>query len=160
MLAVASFPHGFKAVLTDAATLSQAHLIQPGRALGGRTPGKSLHTSSPYGYICDFVSHPTHRLQPPVEVLVPPARFDAGGARWYHGCHKHAGACPGVCPPDLLAQTLVDVGSVVTESCAGHRGGRAKESVLRRSCGHRCSVGRRNDAPCTLPNNLVLAHLW
>jgi hypothetical protein len=35
-------PHGFEIVLTDVATLSQAHLIQPGRALGGRTPGKSL----------------------------------------------------------------------------------------------------------------------
>src|ERR1700731_525811 len=42
MLAVASFPHGFETILTDAATLSQAHLIQPGRALGGRTPGKLL----------------------------------------------------------------------------------------------------------------------
>jgi len=42
MLAVISSPHGFEAVLTDAATLSQAHLIQPGRALGGRTPGKIL----------------------------------------------------------------------------------------------------------------------
>src|SRR6266849_775179 len=42
MLAVASSPHGFKTVLTDAATLSQAHLIQPGRALRGRTPGKIL----------------------------------------------------------------------------------------------------------------------
>src|SRR5262249_6108690 len=53
---------GFETALTGAATLSQAHLIQPGRALGGRTPGKSLHTSSPYGYIYDFVSHPTHPL--------------------------------------------------------------------------------------------------
>lgn len=34
MLAVASFPHGFETVLTGAATLSQAHLIQPGGALG------------------------------------------------------------------------------------------------------------------------------
>ena len=42
MLAVASSPHGFKTVLVDAATLSQAHLIQPGRALRGRTPGKIL----------------------------------------------------------------------------------------------------------------------
>ena len=34
------------------------------RHLGGRTPGKSLQTSSPYGYICDFVSHPIHQSQP------------------------------------------------------------------------------------------------
>ena len=33
MLAVISFPHGFETALTGAATLSQAHLIQPGRAL-------------------------------------------------------------------------------------------------------------------------------
>ena len=33
MLAVVIFPHGSITVLTDAATLSQAHLIQPGRAL-------------------------------------------------------------------------------------------------------------------------------
>src|SRR5258708_2027384 len=42
MLAVISSPHGFETVLSGAATLSQAHLIQPGRALGGRTPGKIL----------------------------------------------------------------------------------------------------------------------
>jgi hypothetical protein len=42
MLAVVPSPHGFETVLTDAATLSQAHLIQPGRALRGRTPGKIL----------------------------------------------------------------------------------------------------------------------
>jgi hypothetical protein len=33
MLAVVIFPHGSLTVFTDAATLSQAHLIQPGRAL-------------------------------------------------------------------------------------------------------------------------------
>src|SRR5450631_1927712 len=33
MLAVVTSPHGSITVLTDAATLSQAHLIQPGRAL-------------------------------------------------------------------------------------------------------------------------------
>ena len=33
MLAVTSSPHGFEITLTGAATLSQAHLIQPGRAL-------------------------------------------------------------------------------------------------------------------------------
>jgi hypothetical protein len=42
MLAVASSPHGSKTALTGVATLFQAHLIQPGRALGGRTPGKIL----------------------------------------------------------------------------------------------------------------------
>ena len=34
MLAVISSPHGFEITLSGAATLSQAHLIQPGRALG------------------------------------------------------------------------------------------------------------------------------
>jgi hypothetical protein len=33
MLAVTSCPHGFEITLPGAATLSQAHLIQPGRAL-------------------------------------------------------------------------------------------------------------------------------
>ena len=42
MLAVISSPRGFEIALTGAATLSQAHLIQPGRALGGRAPGKIL----------------------------------------------------------------------------------------------------------------------
>jgi hypothetical protein len=42
MLAVVVSPHGSITVLMDAATLSQTHLIQSGRALGGRTPGKSL----------------------------------------------------------------------------------------------------------------------
>jgi hypothetical protein len=42
MLAVVSSPHGFETILTDVATLFQAHLVQPGRALGGRTPGKIL----------------------------------------------------------------------------------------------------------------------
>ena len=42
MLAVVISPRGSMTVLADTATLSQAHLIQPGRALGGRTPGKSL----------------------------------------------------------------------------------------------------------------------
>ena len=34
MLAVVIFPHGAITALADVATLSQAHLIQPGRALG------------------------------------------------------------------------------------------------------------------------------
>jgi hypothetical protein len=34
MLAVISSPRGFEITLSGAATLSQAHLIQPGRALG------------------------------------------------------------------------------------------------------------------------------
>jgi hypothetical protein len=42
MLAVALSPHGFKAILTDVATLSQAHLIQRGLGTEGRTPGKIL----------------------------------------------------------------------------------------------------------------------
>ncbi len=62
MLAVTSSPHGFEITLTGAATLSQAHLIQPGRALGGRTPGKSLFFKSPYGYTRSFVSHQSKLL--------------------------------------------------------------------------------------------------
>jgi hypothetical protein len=42
MLAVIPSPLGFGTTFAGVATLSQAHLIQPGRALGGRTPGKSL----------------------------------------------------------------------------------------------------------------------
>ena len=42
MLAVVISPHGSMTVLADAATLSQAHLIQRGLGTGGRTPGKSL----------------------------------------------------------------------------------------------------------------------
>jgi hypothetical protein len=36
------FPHRFITVHKDAATLSQAHLIQRGLGTGGRTPGKIL----------------------------------------------------------------------------------------------------------------------
>jgi hypothetical protein len=38
MLAVISSPHGFETVLTDAATLSQAHLIQRGLGTWGQNP--------------------------------------------------------------------------------------------------------------------------
>ncbi len=41
MLAVAISPRGSTTVHTDAATLSQAHLIQPGRALGAEPQVKS-----------------------------------------------------------------------------------------------------------------------
>ncbi len=42
MLAVVISPHGSITVRMDVATLFQAHLIQPGRALGSRIPGKIL----------------------------------------------------------------------------------------------------------------------
>ena len=42
MLAVVISPRGSITVLMDVATLSQAHLIQPSRALGSRIPGKIL----------------------------------------------------------------------------------------------------------------------
>src|SRR6266496_6608890 len=42
MLAVVISPRGSTTVLMDVATLSQAHLIQPSRALGSRIPGKIL----------------------------------------------------------------------------------------------------------------------
>jgi hypothetical protein len=42
MLAVVISPHGSITVRMDAATLSQAHLIQRGFGTGGSTPGKSL----------------------------------------------------------------------------------------------------------------------
>jgi hypothetical protein len=41
MLAVASFPHGSETALMGVATLSQAHLIQPGRALRAEPQVKS-----------------------------------------------------------------------------------------------------------------------
>ncbi len=46
MLAVVVFPHGSITVLTDVATLSQAHLIQPGRALGAEPQVRSSFRES------------------------------------------------------------------------------------------------------------------
>ncbi len=46
MLAVAISPHGFIAVLLDAATLSQALLIQPGRALRAESQVRSSFRES------------------------------------------------------------------------------------------------------------------
>jgi hypothetical protein len=45
MLAVISSPHGFEIVLMDVATLSQAHLIQPGKSLLSRVLTATRATS-------------------------------------------------------------------------------------------------------------------
>ena len=65
MLAVVTSPHGSVTALTGAATLSQAHLIQPGRALEAEFQVKSSFREF-YSYTCSFVSHrsrPRQELQ-------------------------------------------------------------------------------------------------
>jgi hypothetical protein len=42
MRASISLPRGFETILADAATLSQAHLIQPGGALGAEPHRREL----------------------------------------------------------------------------------------------------------------------
>jgi hypothetical protein len=56
MLAVVTSPRGSVTALTGAATLSQAHLIQPGRALEAEFQVKSSFREF-YSYTCSFVSH-------------------------------------------------------------------------------------------------------
>jgi hypothetical protein len=63
MLAVVIFPHRSITVLMDAATLSQAHLIQPGRALGAEPQVRSSFREFLQLHLRLFVSHRTHRLQ-------------------------------------------------------------------------------------------------
>ncbi len=57
MLAVAISPHGFIAVLMDAATLSRALLIQPGRALRAESQVRSSFRESLQLYMRPHVAH-------------------------------------------------------------------------------------------------------
>src|SRR5881296_683890 len=69
MLAVVTSPHGSATALVGAATLSQAHFIQPGRALEAEFQVKSSFRKF-YSYTCSFVSHQNHRLQARVPFLL------------------------------------------------------------------------------------------
>src|SRR5215467_10614950 len=60
MLAVIAFPHGSATALVGASTLSQAHFIQPGRALEAEFQVKSSFRKF-YSYTCSFVSHQNRR---------------------------------------------------------------------------------------------------
>src|SRR6266567_175278 len=82
MLAVISLPRGFETTLAGAATLSQAHLIQPDRALEAELQVRSSFFESPYSYTRSFVSHQNRRFQAPeaLPVLEPQVLERAAGA--------------------------------------------------------------------------------
>src|SRR6266566_5760366 len=62
MLAVVISPHRSITALAGAATLSQTHFIQPGRALEAEFQVKSSFRTF-YSYTCSFVSHRNHLSQ-------------------------------------------------------------------------------------------------
>jgi hypothetical protein len=76
MLAVVSFPRGFETAQMDAATLSQAHLIQPSRALEAEFQVKSSFRMF-YSYTCGFVSHQNHQFPAlPGRLVEAPQEFE------------------------------------------------------------------------------------
>jgi hypothetical protein len=146
MLAVASSPRGSKAALTGVATLSQAHLIQPSRALGGRTPGKILLSRvltatsmtscrTPviqtndvwlwWGRRLRLAKQAQDRIATPAD-----AQFASKVCPWMTPCGESK----------LAERFLQPLGT------AERAGGRDREAVQQKSFEHRCSFYRRNDA--------------